>query len=149
MKNIVFILLLHASILRPQTPDVALSYALRELQIEYAKKYEKELSKSLPKFSVYAMENTLFYEATAVPSIKITSFSVAFPQNPCSDSKNWGPIKLRRCRVKIALLKQTDKLVRSIAETETDFKPIRAVQSRIVLKASSLLKTIHIELLKN
>lgn len=132
-----------------QTPDVAISYGLREYQIILAQEYNKELSKSLPKFAEYVVENTIFYEATKTGTAKASSFTYNFPANPCSGTKYWGPIKLSRCRKKIALLKLADELVRSIPSTSTTYSTISAVNSRITLKASSILRDINKELLNN
>jgi hypothetical protein len=132
-----------------QNPDVAASYIAREIQIILAQEYNKELSNSLPKFIEYAVENAIFYEATKTGTTKPSSFMYSFPTDVCNSSKNWGPIKLGRCRKKIALLRLTDKLVRSIPLTNTDYNAISAVKSRIVLKASSILRDINKELLKS
>jgi hypothetical protein len=130
-----------------QTADISISYASREIQISLAKEYNKELSNSLPKFAEYAAVNTTFYEATKTGTATTSSFAYAFPKNPCSSC--WGLIKLSRCRKKISLLQLTDRLVRSIPLTNTDYNQISAVKSRITLKAGSILREINKELLNN
>lgn len=153
MKNFPLYLVLFFTIggfrVMSQTPDVAISYGLREYQIYLAKEYNEELSKSLKKFIEYSILNTTFYKLTTIGETKTSSFAFTFPSNPCGNYKYWGPLKLRRCREKIELLKLTDKLVRSIPKTDTDYSQISTVRSRITIKTSSILRDIDTELLKN
>lgn len=132
-----------------QTADVGISYGLREYQIILAQEYNEELSKSWPKFTEYALENTSFYEATKTGTARASSFKYDFPSDPCSGIKYLFPIKASRCRKKIALLTLADKIVRSIPSTSTSYSTISAVNTRITLKASSILRDINKELLNN
>ncbi len=148
MKNILsFYLFLTIGIplVRSQTPDVAISYVLREIQIQLAKEYNKELSKSLPKFTEYSIENTVFHKATKTGSNRPSSFFYTFPNNPCITK--WGPLKLSRCRMKIALLRRADRLARAIPLTPTTYSSTSAVKNRIMVKTNSILKEINKELL--
>lgn len=150
MKNwLLFILFstMSYSEVQSQNADAVVSHALREVQIQLAKEYSKELSKSLPKFTEYLIENTLFYETPKARNIRSSSFSFSFPNNPCI--LKWGPVKLRRCRKKIALLRVADDLVRDIPATNTSYTPKSAVQSNIMVKTNSILKDINTELLKH
>lgn len=138
----------------PQTIDVAISYILREVQIHLAKEYNKELSRSLPKFTEYAAENTVFYKATKIGSTKPSSFSVTFPVNPCWNPTNprkipLNPLKVSRCRQKINLLRSADRLVRLTPLLTTSYTPKSAVQSNIMVKTNSILRDINTELLKH
>lgn len=137
-----------------QTADIAISYILREVQIQLAKEYKKELTRSFPKFTEYALESTVFYEATKTRTTKTSSFSYTFPVNPCWNPKNplkmpFNPLKIKRCRQKIRLLKFADRLVRSIPLTSTTYTPKSAVQSNIMVKTNSILRDLNKELLKH
>lgn len=137
-----------------QTPDVAISYVLRELQIHLAKEYNKELNRSLTKFTEYATESSVFYLATKIGSTKQNSFVVNFPINPCWNPTNplkmpLNPLKVRRCRQKIDLLRFADRLVKSTPLLTTSYTPKSAVQSNIMVKTNSILRDINTELLKH
>lgn len=150
MKNVFFIFFLVAVTKgMSQTADVSISYALREVQIDLAKKYNKELSSTLKKVSEYYALNLGAYQATRIRGNRESSFMYSFPSDPCSGYKNWGPLKFNRCRKKIALLKVADKLVRDIPSTSTSYSDISTVNSRITFRASSILRDINKELLKN
>lgn len=153
MKSYFFVFLFFAVGLpraMSQTADIAISYVLREVQIHLAKEYNKELSRSLPKFTEYSIENALFYRATKTGSIRGSSFLYTFPTNPCATILlPINPLKLTRCRKKIKLLKFADRLVRSIPLTTTEYTPKSAVQSNIMVKTNSILRDINIKLLKH
>ncbi|MCX2681926.1 hypothetical protein OOZ15_18385 [Galbibacter sp. EGI 63066] len=126
-----------------QTPDVAVSYALREIQILLAKQYDRELRKNLPLFSEYLATNTIFYETTKSRSVRAPSLTYySFPTNPCIGK--WGPIKRNRCIKKVELLRRAKELVSVIPVTATKFTPKSAVQSRVMVKVNSILKEIHL-----
>lgn len=154
MKNFFIFLFFMTTVSKvlSQTADVGTSYILREIQIVLAEEYNKELSKSLPKFSEYVAENVIFYQATKTGVSRLSSFSVTFPTNPCGVTNNIGylnPLKKTRCEKKNSLLRLTNQLVISIQSTKTDYNPVSAVKSRITLKASSILRDINKELLNN
>lgn len=137
-----------------QTADIAISYTLREVQIYLAKEYNKELTRSSKKFTVYSSANATFYEFTKIGSRKPNSFVVDFPINPCWNPTNplkmpLNPLKVRRCRQKIALLRFADRLVRSTPILITSYTPKSAVQSNIMVKSNSILRDINKELLKH
>ena len=130
-----------------QTADVAISYVLREVQISLAKEYNKELGKSLIKFTEYSAENLVFYETTKLGSTRASTYLFTFPTNPCISK--WGPLKFSRCQKKITLLNEANTLVRLIPMTNTTYTPKSAVQSRIMVKTNTILKNINKELLKH
>ena len=137
-----------------QTSDIAISYILREAQIHLAKEYNKELTRSLPKFTEYAAENTTFYKLTKIGSTKPNSFVVNFPKNPCWNPLNplkmpFNPLKVSRCRKKINLLRFADKLVRSTPSLTSSYTPKSAEHSNIMVKTNSILRDINTELLKH
>lgn len=137
-----------------QTPDVAISYILREVQIKLAKQYNKELNKSKSKFSEYTLINTGFYIATKTGSRTPSSFDIAFPTNPCWDPTNplkmpLNPLKVRRCRQKIKLLRFADRLVRSSPLITTSYPTKNAVRSNIMVKTNSILRDINTQLLEH
>ena len=140
--------------LMSQTPDVAISYVLREIQIHLAKEYNKELTRSLPRFIEYATESAVFYKATKISSKKSSSFFVIFPVNPCWNPTNplkmpLNPLKVSRCRKKINLLRFADRLVRLTPLLTTSYASKSAVQSNIMVKTNSILRDINTELLQH
>lgn len=150
MKNWFFIFLssvINFSEAKSQNADAVISHALREVQIRLAKEYNKELTRSIPKFTEYSIENTVFYEATKARNIRSSSFSFTFPSNPCISK--WGPVKQLRCQKKIDLLRVADRLARDIPITSTSYSPKSAVQSNIMIKTGSILRDINTELLKH
>jgi hypothetical protein len=150
MKNCFFIILfsiLSLTKAKSQNPDAVISHALREVQIQLAKEYSKELTRSIPKFTEYAVVNTIFYEATKARTSDSSSFSFDFPSNPCIFK--WGPLKLARCLEKINLLRTVNRLVRDIPVTSTSYSPKSAVQSNVMVKTNSILRDINTELLKH
>jgi hypothetical protein len=150
MKNCFFIILFSILSLpnaKSQNPDAVVSHALREVQIQLAKEYSKELTRGIPKFTEYAVENTFFYEATKARTRNSSSFSFDFPSNPCISK--WGPLKLARCLEKINLLRTVNSLVRDVPTTSTSYSPKSAVQSNIMVKTNSILRDINTELLKH
>ncbi|WP_166923426.1 hypothetical protein [Flavobacterium poyangense] len=152
MKNIFFAFLFFIGItprLMSQTWDVSISYITREVQIALAKGYNKKLTESTKKITEYYVHNAVFYESTKTRGNRASSFRYSFPSSPCSNYKNWGPIKRSRCQKKIALLRQADQLIRSIPLASTSYSDVGAVNSRITFKASSILRDINKELLNN
>ena len=130
-----------------QTIDIAISYGLREVQIYLAKQYNRELTRSVPVFSENVVENSTFYVATKTGVPRPSSFIPIFPTNPCGTK--WGPLKLSRCRSKIALLRHAEGLVTPIPLLLTIHRSNSSVQSRIRVKTSAILKNISKELLKH
>jgi hypothetical protein len=150
MKNLFLILILSIlsfSKTNSQNADAVVSHGLREVQIQLAKEYNKELTRSIPKFTEYTLVNTIFYEATKARSRNSSSFSFTFPKSPCISK--WGPLKKLRCNKKINLLRVADALVRKIPTTRTSYSPKSAVQSNVMVKTSSVLREINTELLKH
>lgn len=140
--------------LMSQTYDVAISYVLREVQIHLAKEYNKELARSLPKFTQYALKSAIFYKTTKITSKKSSSFLVTFPTNPCWDPLNplkmpLNPLKVTRCRKKIDLLRSAYSLVRKTPLLTTSYTSKSAVQSNIMVKTNSILRDINTELLQH
>ncbi|MFB3390088.1 hypothetical protein [Flavobacterium sp. LAR06] len=152
MKNSFCVLLFFitgVSKVMSQTADITYSYILREIQIVLAEEYNKELSRSLPKFTEYVLENTFFYQATKIGETRRSSFSFTFPIDPCGNTIYLNPLKKTRCEKKIAFLRLTDELVKSIPLTNTNYNPETAVKNRITVKVSSILRDINKELLNN
>lgn len=137
-----------------QSGDIAISYILRELQIQLAKEYDKELSRSLAKFTEYLTVNTVFYNATKLGTPASSAFNFDFPKEPCK--RKWGPlivpmgpIALMRCKKKFNLLEEAYLLVGSIPISSTSYPTKSAVRSRIRIKTSTIRKNINKEVLNH
>jgi len=142
-----------------QNPDLVLSYVAREVQINLAKKYKKEVKESSKKFLEYASINLVLYEAIPLGTTRPSSYKLNVPKNPCYEII-WRYLKLKtntitsaitstRCDEKIDLLRAVEILLNEIQTSPTLYRPKSAVSSRIMVKKNAILKNMNIELLKH